>query len=51
MLTAGMEVTVDAYHGNVYEGRVEELLQHAARRREVLEGTPLLLALSGPSST
>jgi pyruvate,water dikinase len=45
VLTAGMEVTVDAFHGNVYEGRVEELLQHAAKRREVLEGTPLLLAL------
>ena len=45
VLAAGMEVTVDAFHGNVYEGRVEELLQHAARRREVLEGTPLLLAL------
>lgn len=45
VLPAGMEVTVDAFNGNVYEGRVEELLQHAARRREVLEGTPLLLAL------
>ena len=45
VLTNGMEVTVDAFHGNVYEGRVEELLQHAARRREVLEGTPLLQAL------
>jgi pyruvate,water dikinase len=45
VLTAGMEVTVDAFHGNVYEGRVEELLAHATRRREVLEGTPLLLAL------
>ena len=45
VLAAGQEVTVDAYHGNVYEGRVEELLRHAARRREVLEGTPLLLAL------
>jgi len=45
VLTNGMEVTVDAFHGNVYEGRVEELLRHAATRREVLEGTPLLLAL------
>ena len=45
VLVAGMEVTVDAFHGNVYEGRVEELLQHAAKRREVLEGAPLLLAL------
>ena len=45
VLAAGMEVTVDAFHGNVYEGRVEELLRHAAARREVLEGTPLLLAL------
>ena len=38
VLAAGVEVTVDAFHGNVYEGRVEELLQHAAKRREVLEG-------------
>jgi len=45
VLTPGMEVTVDAFHGNVYEGRVEELLQHATRRREVLAGTPLLLTL------
>jgi pyruvate,water dikinase len=45
VLAAGSEVTVDAFHGNVYEGRVEELLQHATRRREVLEGTPLLQAL------
>jgi pyruvate,water dikinase len=45
VLAAGAEVTVDAFNGNVYEGRVEELLRHAAARREVLEGTPLLLAL------
>ena len=45
VLAAGAEVTVDAYNGNVYEGRVEELLHHAAARREVLEGTPLLQAL------
>ncbi len=45
VLAAGAEVTVDAYHGNVYEGRVEELLRHATKRRELLEGTPLLLAL------
>ena len=45
VLAAGTEVTVDAFHGNVYEGRVEELLRHAAARREVLEGTPLLQAL------
>ncbi|HWR98776.1 MAG TPA: PEP/pyruvate-binding domain-containing protein, partial [Candidatus Methanoperedens sp.] len=45
VLAAGAEVTVDAYNGNVYEGRVEELLRHAAARREVLAGTPLLLAL------
>jgi pyruvate,water dikinase len=45
VLTPGLEVTVDAFHGNVYEGRVEELLLHAAARREVLEGTPLLEAL------
>jgi pyruvate,water dikinase len=45
VLAAGTVVTVDAFHGNVYEGRVEELLRHAAARREVLEGTPLLLAL------
>ncbi|HEY5997690.1 MAG TPA: PEP/pyruvate-binding domain-containing protein [bacterium] len=45
VLQPGAEVTVDAFNGNVYEGRVEELLRHAAGRREVLEGTPLLLAL------
>lgn len=45
VLAAGAEVTVDAYNGNVYEGRVEELLSHAEARREVLEGTPLLQAL------
>ena len=45
VLAAGAEVTVDAFNGNVYEGRVEELLRHAAARREVLEGTPLLQAL------
>jgi pyruvate,water dikinase len=44
-LTAGEQVTVDAFNGTVYEGRVEELLRHAGKRREVLEGTPLLLAL------
>jgi len=38
-------VTVDASHGNVYEGRVEELLRHASNRREVLEGAPLLQTL------
>lgn len=45
VLVPGVEVTVDAFHGNVYEGRVQELLAHAAPRREVLEGTPLLQAL------
>jgi pyruvate,water dikinase len=45
VLAAGAVVTVDAFNANVYEGRVEELLRHAAARREVLEGTPLLQAL------
>jgi pyruvate,water dikinase len=45
VLVAGAEVTVDAFHGNVYEGRVEELVRHAGRRHEVLEGAPLLQAL------
>jgi pyruvate,water dikinase len=45
VLTPGALVTVDAFNGNVYEGRLEELLRHAIARREVLEGTPLLLAL------
>ncbi len=44
VLAPGQEVTVDAYHGNVYEGRVEELLRHAVGR-QVLAGTPLLEAL------
>jgi pyruvate,water dikinase len=48
VLAPGLAVTVDAFHGTVYEGRVEELLSRAAaRRREPLEGAPLLAALAG----
>lgn len=45
VLAEGSEVTVDAYNGNVYEGRVEELLSHAAARRRAPAGTPLLQSL------
>jgi pyruvate,water dikinase len=45
VLAAGTEVTVDAFNGNVYEGRVEELLRYASSRRESLEAAPLLQVL------
>lgn len=37
----GMEVTVDAYSGRVYEGRVKELESMQSRRTSQLEGTPV----------
>jgi pyruvate,water dikinase len=45
-LAPGAEVTVDAFHGTVYEGRVEELLVSAAARRAPAPATPLLQALA-----
>jgi pyruvate, water dikinase len=45
VLHTGQEVTVDADHQRVYQGRVEELLHSAARRQTVLTETPLYTTL------
>lgn len=41
VLKQGQEVTVDAINGNVYEGRVEQLLEQAPGRSELLRETNL----------
>jgi pyruvate,water dikinase len=41
VLTEGQEVTVDAYHGKVYQGRVEELLRYQTRQTPHLLHSPL----------
>ncbi|MCL6621640.1 MAG: pyruvate, water dikinase [Syntrophobacterales bacterium] len=41
LLTPGLEVTVDADGHSIYEGRVEELLAHAAPKKGVMLGTPV----------
>ncbi len=41
LLPPGLEVTVDADGHTIYEGRVEELLAHAAPRKGVMTGTPV----------
>ncbi|NTV43465.1 MAG: phosphoenolpyruvate synthase, partial [Syntrophobacteraceae bacterium] len=40
-LHTGMEITVDAYCGRVFEGRVEELLELRRSRETHMEGTPV----------
>jgi pyruvate,water dikinase len=40
-LPEGEEVTVDAYHGKVYRGRVEELLHYQTRKSPHLQTSPL----------
>ena len=48
LLVQGREVTVDAYSGRVYPGRVEALLSAAATEpRGLMEGTPVFAALRG----
>ncbi len=41
LLPEGEEVTVDAYHGKVYRGRVEELLRYQIRKPPHLLQSPL----------
>jgi len=45
LLRDGQELTVDAFNGNVYEGRVEELLEHARKRQEPFRNTRLFATL------
>lgn len=44
-IPTGMEITVDAYSGKVYQGRVPELLATQVSRRSDMEGTPVLETL------
>jgi len=44
-LTPGQEITVDAYTGRVYEGRVPELLELTHTRESHMEGTPVYQVL------
>ncbi len=41
----GQEITVDAYNCNVYEGRVDTLLEYASKKKNAFQGTPLLKTL------
>lgn len=45
----GAEITVDAYTGRVYRGRVPELLALQVSRRPHMEGTPVYDTLKGVS--
>ena len=45
VLENGQEITVDADHQRVYQGRVEELLQSAAGKEPLLAETPLYTTL------
>jgi pyruvate, water dikinase len=45
VLTPGQEITVDADHQRVYQGRVEELLQPTAQKQPLLAETPLYATL------
>lgn len=45
VLQTGQEITVDADHQRVYQGRVEELLQSSAQKQPMLAETPLYTSL------
>jgi pyruvate, water dikinase len=45
VLENGQEITVDADHQQVYQGRVEELLQVTAKKQPLLTETPLYATL------
>lgn len=45
LIKDGQELTVDAFNGNIYEGRVEELIKHAGGRRDSFRETRLFMLL------
>lgn len=45
VISNGEELTVDAFSGNVYRGRVEELLEYASKKMETLKDTHLFMML------
>ncbi|PIW86046.1 MAG: hypothetical protein COZ95_01370 [Nitrospirae bacterium CG_4_8_14_3_um_filter_50_41] len=45
MIQDGQELTVDAIHGTVYEGKVDKLLKYASKRKEPFKETRLFRTL------
>ncbi|NTW16253.1 MAG: phosphoenolpyruvate synthase [Syntrophaceae bacterium] len=41
----GQEITVDAFNGTVYEGKVEKLLEYASQKNDIYKDTPLYKTL------
>ncbi|MEW6571740.1 MAG: PEP-utilizing enzyme [Nitrospirota bacterium] len=39
LITSGMEITVDAFNGNVYEGRVDEVIELGEKRENLFKNT------------
>jgi pyruvate,water dikinase len=39
LITSGMEITVDAFNGNVYEGRVDEVIELGEKRVNLFKNT------------
>src|SRR4030065_1019432 len=39
LITSGMEITVDAINGNVYEGRVDEIIESGQKRGNLFKNT------------
>lgn len=39
LITSGMEITVDAINGNIYEGRVDEVIELGKRRKNLFKNT------------
>lgn len=50
-IPTGMEVTVDAYSGRVYEGRAKELLSFQKSRESHMQGTPVYETLKQVASS
>jgi pyruvate,water dikinase len=44
-IPAGAEITVDAYTGRIYQGRVEELLERHTQREPFMKGSPVYQTL------
>jgi len=45
LIADGQEITVDAFNCNIYEGKVEELLEYASKKREPFKDTHLFMTL------
>ncbi len=45
LIKNGQEITVDAIHCNIYEGKVNELLEYAENKKEPFKGTQLFSTL------